>query len=128
MSPVSPVSPVNAEHKVRQQGMLPWLFQRVSGIFLAFTIAVHLWIAHIVHADQLTWETITVRMQDGVVWTIYYLLFIPVVVYHAFNGIWGIVLDYGPSPVIRRFCATCLWIGGLGLVAYGFLGLKSLIT
>ncbi len=112
----------------KQRGMLSWLLQRVSGIFLVYAVIVHLWTVHYVHGDQLAWEAIRLRLQDGGSWTLYYFLFIPAVLYHAFNGIWGIVLDYGPSPVIRRFCATGLWIGGLGLIAYGYLGLKSLIT
>ena len=108
--------------------MLPWLLQRISGIFLAFAVIVHIWIVHYVHADRLTWETITVRLQDGTLWTIYYVLFIPAVVYHAFNGIWGIVLDYSPSPVIRRTWVMGLWIGGILLFTYGYFGLKALIN
>jgi succinate dehydrogenase / fumarate reductase membrane anchor subunit len=119
---------MNVEDDRKQRGMFSWLLQRVSGIFLAYAVIVHLWTVHYVHADRLTWETITGRLQEGASWTIYYLLFIPVVLYHAFNGIWGIVLDYAPSPPIRRFWAIGIWIIGLALVTYGYFGLKSLLN
>ena len=110
----------------KPSGMTGWLLQRVSGIFLAYALGVHLWAVHYVNMDRLTWETITTRLQDGTFWSIYYILFIPAVVYHALNGIWGIVLDYNPSPALRKAWAAILWAGGLLLLIYGYFGLKPL--
>ena len=107
----------------KQRGMLSWLLQRVSGIVLVYALILHLWTVHYVHGGRLTWETIRLRFQEGS-WALYYFLFIPAVLYHAFNGIWGIVLDYGPSPLIRRFWALGLWLGGLALLIYGYISLK----
>ncbi len=111
----------------KQRGMAGWLLQRVSGIFLAYALVVHLWTVHYVNMGRLNWETIATRLQDGTFWTIYYLLFIPSVVYHALNGIWGIALDFSPSPTLRKAWATALWTGGLSLLVYGYFGLKPLM-
>ena len=111
----------------KQCGLVGWLLQRVSGIFLAYALIVHLWTVHYVNMGRLNWETIAGRLQDGTFWTIYYLLFIPAVVYHAFNGIWGIVADYSPSPGFRKGWAWVLWTGGFALLIYGYFGLKPLM-
>jgi succinate dehydrogenase hydrophobic anchor subunit len=111
----------------RQQGMTSWLLQRVSGIFLTYALAVHLWTVHYVNMDRLTWEVISARLQDGVYWSIYYSLFVPAVVYHAMNGLWGIVLDYDPSSGWRRLWALVLWGLGIGLMITGYFGLRPLL-
>ena len=108
-------------------GSIPWLLQRVSGLFLVYALAVHLWAVHVVSGGDLTWAEITTRLQDGPLWTVYYLLFIPAVLYHAGNGIWGIVLDYSPRPTIRRILLPALWAGGLALLAYGYVALRALL-
>jgi succinate dehydrogenase hydrophobic anchor subunit len=107
--------------------MAAWLLQRVSGIFLVYALAVHLWTVHVVDSGSLTWETITARLQDNTLWTAYYLLFIPAVVFHAGNGLWGIVLDYNPAPARRRVLLATLWAGGLALAVYGYFGIRPLL-
>ncbi|MCZ6626886.1 MAG: hypothetical protein O7E56_01530 [SAR324 cluster bacterium] len=107
--------------------MAGWLLQRVSGIFLFYALGVHLWTVHYVNSGQLTWEVITARLQDGALWTVYYLLFIPAVVYHASNGLWGIVLDYNPRPVPRRALLALFWGAGLALLIYGYFGMRPLL-
>ncbi len=107
--------------------MFSWLLQRVSGLFLVYALGVHLWTVHVVDSGRLNWEVITTRLQDGSSWTIYYLLFIPAVVYHAFNGIWGIVLDYDPPTSLRRPLQVVFWISGFALLLYGYIGIRPLL-
>ena len=108
-------------------GMLSWFLQRVSGLFLVYALAVHLWTVHVVDSGRLSWEVITARLQDGSSWTIYYLLFIPAVVFHAFNGVWGIVLDYNPAAGRRTPLLMLFWASGLGLTIYGYFGIQPLL-
>lgn len=108
--------------------MAGWLLQRVSGLFLTYALAVHLWTVHVVEADRLTWATITARLGDSTNWTLYYALFVPAVIYHALNGVWGIVLDYAPGPAARRTVGAGLWAVGLGLLVWGYFGLQPLIA
>ena len=107
--------------------MAGWLLQRVSGIFLVYALGVHLWTVHVVDSGRLSWEVITARLQDGGMWTVYYLLFVPAVIYHAGNGLWGIVLDYNPPPALRRALLAAFWAGGLALATYGYFGIRPLL-
>ena len=111
---------------IQKRGMFGWLMQRVSGIFLAYALVVHLWTVNVVNQGDLNWQTISARLQDGNFWFIYYMLFIPTVIYHAFNGLWSIFLDYNPSPYLKRLTWWLFWIGGIGLTIYGYFGLKPL--
>lgn len=107
--------------------MVGWLMQRVTGIMLVYALGVHLWTVHVVDSGRLTWEVITARLQDDTLWSIYYLLFIPAVVYHAANGLWGIAMDYNPAPGLRRALLAVFWVGGLALLAYGYFGIRPLL-
>ena len=112
---------------VTSTAMFSWLLQRVSGLFLVYALGVHLWTVHVVDSGRLNWEVITTRLQDGSSWTIYYLLFIPAVVYHAFNGMWGIVLDYDPPAYLRRPLLVLFWVMGVALLLYGYAGILPLL-
>jgi succinate dehydrogenase cytochrome b556 subunit len=109
------------------RGLWSWLLQRVSGLFLAYALVVHLWAVHVVNADGLTWQTVTARLQNGTFWTVYYALFVPAVIYHAGNGLWGIVQDFGPSPGTRKAVGMALWAAGLALLVYGYFALRPLV-
>ena len=114
------------QYLIQKRGMFSWLMQRVSGIFLAYAMVVHLWTVNVVNQGDLNWQTITVRLQEGNFWFIYYILFIPSVIYHAFNGLWSIFMDYNPSPSLQRLTGWLFWIGGIVLTIYGYYGLKPL--
>ena len=106
--------------------MFGWLMQRVSGIFLAYALVVHLWTVNVVNQGDLNWQTISARLQEGNFWFIYYILFIPAVIYHAFNGLWSIFMDYNPSLSLQRLTGWLFWIRGIVLTIYGYYGLKPL--
>ena len=84
---------------IQKRGMFGWLMQRVSGIFLAYAMVVHLWTVNVVNQGDLNWQTISARLQEDNFWLIYYMLFIPAVIYHAFNGLWSIFMDYNLSLI-----------------------------
>ena len=114
------------QNLIQKRGMFCWLMQRVSGIFLAYALVVHLWSVNVVNQGDLNWQTITARLQEGNFWFIYYILFIPAVIYHSFNGLWSIFMDYNPSPSLQRLTGWLFWIGGIVLTIYGYYGLKPL--
>jgi len=118
---------VRAERVARPRPMAGWLLQRVSGLMLVYALGVHLWTVHVVDSGRLTWEVVTARLQDDAMWSVYYLLFVPAVVYHAANGVWGIVLDYNPPPRLRRALRVAFWAGGLALLTYGYFGIRPLL-
>lgn len=114
------------ENTLEKRGLFGWLLQRISGIFLAYALIVHLWTVNVVNRGELNWQTISTRLQDGNSWFIYYMLFIPAVVYHAFNGLWSIVLDHGLSESRQKWVECLFWLAGIGLTIYGYFGLQPL--
>ena len=111
----------------RHGGLVVWLLQRVTGLFLVYALVVHLWAVHVVSNGRLTWETIAARLSGDMAWTVYYGLFIPAVVAHAALGVWSVALDYHPSPGLRRAIAVGLWTAAVALTAYGYLGIRPLL-
>ena len=110
-----------------RRGAAGWLLQRVSAIFLVYALGVHLWTVHVVNSGRLTWGVLAARLQDNGLWTAYYFLFIPAVVFHALNGLWGILLDFGPPPRARAVLGAVFWAAGLGLLLYGYFGIRPLL-
>jgi len=49
------------------------------------------------------------------------------VVYHACNGVWGVVLDYNPPLASRKPLLLLFWVSGLGLTIYGYFGIQPLL-
>lgn len=117
-----------AQTTIEKRGLFSWLMQRASGVFLAYALVVHLWTVNVVNQGALNWQTISSRLQDENFWFIYYMLFVPAVVCHACNGLWGIFLDYSPSATNKRLTGWLFFIGGVGLTIYGYFGLQPLFT
>ena len=109
------------------RGVLVWLLQRITGLFLAFFLIIHLQVMHFSEGSlRIDFETVTQRLQSSTYWGIFYILFVPSVVFHGLNGIWGILMDFQPGPKSRKAYLTILWLIGIGLVLYGTWGLVPL--
>ena len=67
-------------------------------------------------------------LQAGsVFWTVFYFLFIPICVFHAMNGIWGIIADYRPSDRLAVFLQAVFVLIGLALVYFGVITMYNLL-
>lgn len=108
------------------RGLASWLCQRLTGLFLAFFVGVHVVMLHFVREWHVDVSSIVARMKDNPTMVAFYGAFVPVVVYHGLNGVWGIVLDLGPGPRSRRAVAAGLWIVGAVTTVYGFYVLRAL--
>ncbi len=109
------------------RGFLSWLFQRISGLFLAFFLGVHIIGLRFVRDARLDVAGVVERLRDSPEMAAFYLAFVAVVVAHAVNGVWGIALDFGPSRRSRRVLANALRVVGVLAVAYGVFVLWSLL-
>ena len=121
------VVPSQPPRSTSTPGTVSWVLQRISGLFLAYGLAVHLWAVHVVDSGRLSWDVVTMRLQDGSSWSVYYALFVPAVVLHALNGVWGIVLDFDPPRRLRPTLGAVFWLGGLALMVYGYMGIRPLL-
>jgi succinate dehydrogenase hydrophobic membrane anchor protein len=101
----------------QQRGLWPWLLQRISGAYLVFGMAVHVIVLPL-GKEAITFESVSARLQHGC-WLVFDLLLLAACVYHGFNGLWSVLLDFNPSLNIRRLIAWGLVVFGLIWTAYG---------
>ena len=119
------------EGSIAARGFWSWFLQRFSGLFLAFFLGVHIVALHFAREWKVSFETVLHRLQNNPFIMVFYLLFIPTVVYHGLNGLWGIVLDYAPSEGTRRAFFLGLWALGVAATLFGLwvlIALKRMIT
>ena len=108
------------------RGRFTWFFQRVSGILLVVFLFTHMNINHLTLGERLIdFSLVNARLAESIGWRIFYILFVPCCVFHAMNGLWGILADYRPSRSFRRIVVTVLWIVGLALT---YIGADTLIN
>jgi succinate dehydrogenase hydrophobic anchor subunit len=102
---------------IPQRGLWGWFFQRVTGIYLVFGLTVHVIVTHFV-TRSITFEWVSNRLHSGG-WLLFDFSLLLVSFYHGFNGLWGIVLDFNPSPKWKRAIALGLLVVAVGWIAYG---------
>lgn len=100
--------------------MLPWFFQRATAIFLIFGMAVHIFSLPL-GGEKLTYSLVSGRLSHTG-WLIFDLLLLLSCIYHGFNGMLGIILDYNPKSLkaIGYILFTIsLIFSALGIAAIG---------
>lgn len=116
--------------RANSQSVLSWFMQRLSGLFLAFFLITHLNVHHLFHditsEGIISFASVQANLSSSIWWQIYYLLFVPLVVYHALNGLWAIIADYRPTGGMAIFLKTMFWVLGLALTVVGALTLVNL--
>ncbi len=99
---------------------LTWLLQRITGLMLAVFMLTHLNVNHLTLGDRLIdFSLVNTRLAGSMGWKIFYLLFVPSCVFHAMNGLWGVLVDFRPSDMTRRVFMAALWLIGLALTYFG---------
>jgi len=96
-----------------------WLLQRITGIFLAFFLILHFQVLHFTARWKIDFDLVTQRL-ESTGWVIFYLIFVPAGLFHAFNGAWQVIHDYRPKSGTQKAVKSLLWILGIALSAYGY--------
>jgi len=101
-----------------------WFLQLVTGVLIAVLLAIHILIMHLDAvlgffgvdvAEAISWESMMGRSIQGV-WAGLYVALLAVVLYHALNGLRGIILELTPSA---RTESIVTWvIIAFGIVAF----------
>ena len=116
--------------RVSNQSLWTWLLQRISGLFLAFFLVTHLNVHHLFHdittAGIINFSLVRENLASSGWWQVYYFLFVPFVVFHALNGLWGIIADYRVSGQATVLLKVLFWIVGLFLIVIAALTLRNL--
>ena len=96
-----------------------WQIQRITGIFLAFFLILHFQVLHFTKEWKIDFDVVTHRL-DSTAWVIFYLIFVPAGLFHAFNGAWQVIGDYRPKLGIQKTVKALLWVLGIAISAYGY--------
>ena len=112
--------------KQRARGPISWFLQRITAILLAYFAVWHIIILHFISTGKITFDRVIERLHEApFFWRTFYFLFIPTVLFHGLNGLWGVIIDYAPSKKFRIVFGTILWVIGIALT---YMGIKTIIT
>ena len=115
------------DERVSSGGAYGWFLQRITGLFLAFFLIMHLKVLHLTSEWHLDFKVVTDRLQASGWWGIFYILFVPIAVFHGFNGAWGVIEDYRPGKASGNGIKAFLWVVGILLCIYGYLAINALL-
>lgn len=100
------------------KGLLGWLLQRISGVLLIVGLIIHFSIMHYSGPEQIKYELVLRRISSPY-WKTFDLLFLSLIIYHGFNGVWGIAIEYISSKKLLRFSRVLILTLALLLFAIG---------
>jgi len=101
-------------------GAFAWLFQRISGAVLAMLLIVHLLLIHYISAKgaAVDYKYVAERLSFPLI-RFLELIFLSLLVYHGFNGVWMIIQDYVHHNLWRILIFSVILIFGLALFLIG---------
>jgi len=116
--------------RVSNQSVLTWFLQRISGVLLAFFLITHLNVHHLFHDITMhgiiNFESVRDNLASSAWWRIYYIVFVPFVVFHALNGFWQILADFRLSNGASIFMKAIFWILGIVLIVLAIMTMINL--
>ncbi|MBF0527958.1 MAG: succinate dehydrogenase, hydrophobic membrane anchor protein [Deltaproteobacteria bacterium] len=108
-----------------RSGVFDWLFQRVSGVFLALAFAVHFIILHFAGDGTFSYQTVITRLSSPF-WKAFDLCFLFFALYHAVTGLRLIVDDYVHCQTCRTWITGIIWVAAICLFVLGVVIIFSL--
>ena len=124
----SPAEPAPAVAAPGGRGFWPGVGQRLSGLFLAFFLCLHVVLLHFLREGAIDARSVIERLMASSLMVAFYAAFVVIVVFHGLNGFWGIALDYAPKDGLRRGIKWTLVIVGTIGVLYGLFVLQALVS
>lgn len=100
------------------KGVRGWLFQRVTGVMLLAGLIVHFYIMHFSGPEQIRHESLIQRLSNPY-WIGFDFAFLVSAIYHGFNGLWGMVVEYVSSAKLQKGFQIVLLINASLLIAIG---------
>jgi succinate dehydrogenase hydrophobic anchor subunit len=101
-----------------------WFLQRITGLFLAIFLFTHVKVLHFdfdfAKDGLMDFGFVITRLKSSIGWGIFYFLFIISALFHGLSGLWGIVMDFRPSPAGKKVWLTVIWIIGIAISAWAF--------
>lgn len=107
------------------KGLWPWLLQRITGLVLAAGLVAHFFVLHFTIERPVTLEKVAARLGHPA-WIAFDVLLLAACAFHALNGLHSILLDFSPSPALRKAATVACWIAGGIMTAVGMANLIPL--
>jgi succinate dehydrogenase hydrophobic membrane anchor protein len=113
------------KRNVRSGGALLWLFQRISGIYLAVVLFVHVILLHVMIDGEVSWGTVAERASSPM-WKMINISFLAVALFHGLYGLWIVLDDYVDTGWARVLIFSVISVIGLVFTIYGTITMLTL--
>jgi succinate dehydrogenase / fumarate reductase membrane anchor subunit len=100
------------------RGVAGWVFQRVTGAVLLCGLAVHFYVMHFLGPENIAYEAVARRLESPF-WMAFNAVFLASAIYHGFNGLWGMAVEYVPGGRPLRAAKSVLLGAASGLLVVG---------
>ena len=87
-------------------------------MLLVAGLLIHFIIMHFSGPGQITYAFVSERLNSPF-WRTFDLLFLLSVIYHGFNGLWGIALEYAGSAKLLKALQALILASAFGLAGVG---------
>lgn len=105
---------------IRSGGALWWFFHRLSGLYLAVVLFIHVLLLHVLMKEELGFDAIAERVSTPL-WKTINISFLAVALAHGLYGLWVILDDYVHAGWARILIWGVIAVIGLVFVIYGSL-------
>jgi len=113
---------------VKARGEFLWFFQRVTALLLVYFLGTHIVILHFIRKGVITFASVAEKFAaNPVFYKVFYFIFIPALLFHAFNGAWSVFVDYNPPEKARKITGIVFWVIGISLTVLGLIAVNSLL-
>ena len=109
---------------VRSGGALLWFFQRLSGIYLAVVLFLHVIMTHVLVSGDLDFSDVAERVATPF-WKTIDISFLVIALFHGLYGAWVVLDDYIHVQWLRVVIYSAIAILSVLLVTLGALTLIS---
>jgi succinate dehydrogenase / fumarate reductase membrane anchor subunit len=104
--------------ELRKSGMWPWFLQRITALFLVFGLFVHFWVLHYWIERPVTFDKVVERLSTTG-WILFDSLLLIACIFHAFNGLYSILVDFNVSLKTKKSMFYILTVAGIILSIFG---------
>ncbi len=107
-------------------GAVPWLLQRVTGVYLAVVLFAHVWLLHYLigakpgYEGELTFNLIADRLATPL-WKTIDISFLVVALFHGLYGLWIVLDDYIHAGWARLTIYSAISLAALVALVLGIL-------
>jgi len=105
---------------VKSGGALPWLFQRISGVYLAVVLFVHVIMLHVQIEGEVRWDAVAERASTPM-WRMINVSFLIVALFHGLYGLWVVLDDYIDAGWARVLVFSVISVIALVFTIYGII-------